>query len=40
MEEEGIASEEIAVVLMQDGILKLVQDRNKRTMAKGKISMV
>jgi hypothetical protein len=28
------------VVLMQDGILKLVADRNKRTFAKGKNSMV
>ena len=25
---------------MQDGILKLVGDRNKRTMAKGRASMV
>jgi hypothetical protein len=40
MEEEGIAAEEVAVVLMQDGILKLVADRNKRTYAKGKNSMV
>jgi len=30
----------VAVVLMQDGILKLVADRNKRTYAKGKNSMV
>jgi chitin synthase len=30
----------VAVVLMQDGILKLVADRQKRTFAKGKTSMV
>lgn len=28
------------MVLMQDGILKLVADRNKRTYAKGSASMV
>lgn len=38
--EQGISHEEVAVVLMQDGILKLVADRNKRTYAKGKNSMV
>lgn len=30
LEAEGISSEEVAVVLMQDGILKLVSNRNKR----------
>lgn len=40
LEKEGISPEEIAVVLMQDGILKLVADRNKRTYAKGKNSMI
>jgi len=40
LEKEGISSEEVAVVLMQDGILKLVADRNKRTYAKGDASMV
>ncbi len=30
LEEEGISSEEVAVVLMQDGILKLVSNRSKR----------
>ena len=40
MEEEGYSWEEIAVVLVQDGILKLVSDRKSRTYAKGKNSMV
>ena len=43
LEAEGISSEEIAVVLMQDGILKLVSDRSKRTFVsnnKEKNSMV
>jgi len=40
LEQQGISHEEVAVVLMQDGILKLVADRNKRTFAKGKNSMV
>jgi chitin synthase len=40
LELQGISHEEVAVVLMQDGILKLVADRNKRTFAKGKNSMV
>jgi hypothetical protein len=31
LEAEGISCEEVAVVLMQDGILKLVADRAKRT---------
>jgi len=35
LKKEGIAPEEIAVVLIQDGILKLVGDRNRRTYAKG-----
>jgi hypothetical protein len=30
----------VGVVLMQDGILKLVEDRKKRTYAKGDKSMV
>lgn len=40
LEAEGISSEEVAVVLIQDGILKLVQDRRTRRYAKGKNSMV
>lgn len=40
LEKEGISAEEVAVVLMQDGILKLVADRSKRTYAKGDASMV
>lgn len=40
LQEQGISHQEVAVVLMQDGILKLVADRNKRTYAKGKNSMV
>lgn len=40
LEEQGIAAEEVGVVMMQDGILKLVEDRKKRTYAKGKNSMV
>ena len=40
LEEQGISSEEVAVVLMQDGILKLVSNRQKRLYAKGKNSMV
>lgn len=31
---QGISHEEVAVVLLQDGILKLVADRSKRTFAK------
>ena len=38
--EQGLSHEEIGIILMQDGILKLVADRNKRTYAKGKNSMV
>jgi hypothetical protein len=37
---QGISHEEVGVVLIQDGILKLVADRKKRTYAKGKNSMV
>lgn len=40
LEEEGISSEEVAVVLMQDGILKLVSDRNKRQYVGKQNSMV
>ncbi len=40
LEEQGFSSEEIGVVLIQDGILKLVADRKARTYAKGKNSMV
>jgi len=40
LEEQGISSEEVAVVLMQDGILKLVNNRSKRTYSSGKNSMV
>ena len=40
LEKEGYSWEEIGVVLVQDGILKLVADRKKRTYAKGKNSMV
>ncbi len=40
LKEQGFSSEEIGVVLIQDGILKLVADRKTRTYAKGKNSMV
>lgn len=40
LEAQGISSEEVAVVLLQDGILKLVKDRNKRSLVQGKNSMV
>lgn len=40
LEKQGISAEEVGVVLIQDGILKLVADRKKRTYAKGKNSMV
>jgi hypothetical protein len=40
LEAQGYSWEEIAVVLIQDGILKLVSDRRTRTYAKGKNSMV
>mgnify|MGYP001417938674 FL=1 len=39
-EKEGFSDGDIAVVLIQDGILKLVSDRVKRTYAKGDNSMV
>lgn len=39
-EKAGIAIGDIGVVLIQDGILKLVSDRKKRQYAKGKESMV
>ena len=38
--EAGFSTGDIAVVLMQDGILKLVSDRKKRTFANGKESMI
>ena len=40
LEEQGISAEEVGVVLLQDGILKLVQDRKTRRYAKGSNSMV
>ena len=40
LEEQGISAEEVGVVLLQDGILKLVQDQRTRRYAKGKNSMV
>ena len=40
LKQEGISNGDIAVVLIQDGILKLVQDKKKRTFAKGPNSMV
>lgn len=40
MRSQGISDGDVAVVLIQDGILKLVSDRNKRTLAKGENSMV
>jgi hypothetical protein len=40
LEEQGFSQEEIGVVLIQDGILKLVADRKTKTLAKGKNSMV
>ena len=40
LKKEGINSADIAVVLIQDGILKLVQDKKQRTLAKGEDSMV
>jgi chitin synthase len=40
LENEGIAADEIGVVLMQDGILKLVENKLTRTYAKGEDSMV
>ena len=40
LKKQGIAPEEVAVVLIQDGILKLVADRNRRTYAKGDLSII
>lgn len=40
LKERGIPEGDIAVVLIQDGILKLVEDRLKRTYVKGEDSMV
>lgn len=40
MREHGVSDGDVAVVLIQDGILKLVQDRVTRTLAKGNNSMV
>jgi hypothetical protein len=40
MRSQGISDGDVAVVLIQDGILKLVNDRVKRTYAKGDDSMV
>jgi hypothetical protein len=35
LEKEGISPEEVAVVLVQDGILKLIKDHKRRTYAQG-----
>ena len=40
MREHGVSDGDVGVVLIQDGILKLVQDRVTRTLAKGNNSMV
>ena len=40
LEKQGIAAHEVGVVLMQDGILKLVENKLTRTYAKGEDSMV
>jgi len=40
LRENGVTEDDIAVVLVQDGILKLVKDRVKRTYAKGEHSMI
>lgn len=40
LREQGLSDGDIGVVLIQDGILKLVKDRVKRTFVKGKNSMV
>lgn len=40
LEYEGIACEEIGVVLVQDGILKLVKDQKRRIYDKGKNSII
>ena len=40
LRENGVTEDDIAVVLIQDGILKLVKDRVRRTYAKDKHSML
>lgn len=40
LKENGVSEHDIAVVLIQDGILKLVKDRVRRTYAKDEHSMV
>ena len=40
LKQRGIPPGDVAVVLIQDGILKLVDDRVKKTYAKGSKSMV
>ena len=40
LNEQGLSDGDIGVVLIQDGILKLVKDRTKRTFVKGDQSMV
>jgi hypothetical protein len=40
LRENGVTEDDIAVVLIQDGILKLVQDRVRRTYVKKEHSMV
>lgn len=40
LKRQGIAAEEVGVVLVQDGILKLVKDRKTRELEKGTDSMV
>lgn len=40
LKENGVTEDDIAVVLIQDGILKLVKDRVRRTYAKDDNSML
>lgn len=40
LQEQGIEPEDVAVVVLQDGILKLVEDRVLRTFTKGGRSVV
>ena len=40
LRENGVTEDDIAVVLIQDGILKLVQDLVRRTYVKGEHSML
>jgi vacuolar-type H+-ATPase subunit F/Vma7 len=40
LEEWGITEDDIAVVLIQDGILKLIKDRVTREYTKGSASMI